>query len=87
METVNWKLEGMSCSACAQTINGFLEKKGMKDVRVSLTAGEAYFQNVPGLPVHELKKGIEGLGYHIAEETSNKGIIYLKSYIANSYRF
>jgi P-type Cu+ transporter len=72
METVNWKVEGMSCSACAQTINGFLEKKGMKDVRVSLTAGEAQFQNVPGLPEQELKKGIENLGYHVADETGNK---------------
>src|ERR1700676_2242672 len=72
METVNWKLEGMSCSACAQTINGFLEKKGMKDVRVSLTAGEAHFWNEPGLPEKELKEGIEGLGYHVAEEISEK---------------
>jgi len=72
METVNWKVEGMSCSACAQTINGFLEKKGMKDVRVSLTAGEAQFLNVPGLPEQDLKKGIEGLGYHVAEEFSEK---------------
>ncbi|HET7003735.1 MAG TPA: cadmium-translocating P-type ATPase, partial [Puia sp.] len=72
METVNWKVEGMSCSACAQTINGFLEKKGMKDVRVSLTAGEAHFQNVPGLSEQELKKGLESLGYHVAEESSDK---------------
>jgi Cu+-exporting ATPase len=72
METVNWKVEGMSCSACAQTINGFLEKKGMKDVRVSLTAGEAHFQNVPGLSEQELKKGIESLGFHVADETSGK---------------
>lgn len=72
METVNWKVEGMSCAACAQTINGFLEKKGMKDVRVSLTAGEARFNNVLGLPELELRKGIEGLGYHVAEETSHK---------------
>ncbi|MDP9042436.1 MAG: cadmium-translocating P-type ATPase [Bacteroidota bacterium] len=72
METVNWKVEGMSCSACAQTINGFLEKKGMKDVRVSLTAGEAQFRNEPGLPEQDLKKGIEGLGYHIAEPAAHK---------------
>ena len=72
METVNWKVEGMSCSACAQTINGFLEKKGMKEVRVSLTAGEAQFLNVPGLPEQDLKKGIEGLGYHVADELSGK---------------
>ena len=72
METVSWKVEGMSCSACAQTINGFLEKKGMKDVRVSLTAGEAQFLNAPGMPEQELKKGIESLGYHVAEETKSK---------------
>jgi len=82
METVSWKVEGMSCSACAQTINGFLEKKGMKDVRVSLTAGEAQFLNEPGIPEQDLKKGIEGLGYHVAEEIaakkhSNKFIRYL----------
>jgi Cu+-exporting ATPase len=72
METINWKVEGMSCSACAQTINGFLEKKGMKDVKVSLTAGEAHFRNEAGIPEQVLKKGIEGLGYHIADETSSK---------------
>ena len=82
METVNWKVEGMSCSACAQTINGFLEKKGMKQVRVSLTAGEAEFLNEAGIPEQELKKGIEGLGYHIADESSdikhpNKFLRYL----------
>ena len=72
METVHWKVDGMSCSACAQTINGFLEKKGMKQVRVSLTAGEAQFLNEPGVPELELKKGIESLGYHVAEESSTK---------------
>jgi len=82
METVNWKVEGMSCSACAQTINGFLEKKGMLDVMVSLTAGEAQFRNDTGVPEQELKKGIENLGYHVAEENpgkkySNKFVRYL----------
>jgi Cu+-exporting ATPase len=72
METVNWKVEGMSCSACAQTINGFLEKKGMKDVVVSLTAGEAHFRNETGIPEQDLKKGIEGLGYYIADKTATK---------------
>ncbi len=72
METLNWKVEGMSCSACAQTVNGFLEKKGMKDVKVSLTAGEAHFRNEAGIPEQVLKKGIEGLGYHVADETTSK---------------
>jgi Cu+-exporting ATPase len=72
MDTVNWKVEGMSCSACAQTINGFLEKKGMRDVKVSLTAGEAQFRNESGVPELELIKGIEHLGYHVAEGSSPK---------------
>jgi Cu+-exporting ATPase len=82
MDTVNWKVEGMSCSACAQTINGFLEKKGMRDVKVSLTAGEAQFRNESGVPEQELIKGIEHLGYSVAEGSSakkhtNKFIRYL----------
>ncbi len=72
METVSWKIEGMSCSACAQTINGFLEKKGMQDVQVSLTAGEAHFRNESDISEKELKKGIENLGYHVADESSEK---------------
>lgn len=82
METVSWKVEGMSCSACAQTINGFLEKKGMLDVHVSLTAGEAQFRNEAGVPEKELIKGIEQLGYQVADESSikkhpNKFVRYL----------
>jgi Cu+-exporting ATPase len=54
----------------------------MKEVRVSLTAGEAQFLNVPGMPEQELKKGIESLGYHVAVESSsekhvNKFVRYL----------
>jgi P-type Cu+ transporter len=72
METVQWKVDGMSCSACAQTINGFLEKKGMKDVKVTLTTGEAQFRNEVGVPEQVLKKGIEGLGYHVVDEKISK---------------
>lgn len=72
METVHWKVEGMSCSACAQTVDGFLQKKGMKDIRVSFTSGEAEFQNAPGLPETELKKGIADLGYHVADGSVEK---------------
>ena len=72
METVHWKVEGMSCSACAQTVNGFLEKKGMQEVRVSLTAGEVNFRNPNGISEQDLKKGIAGLGYHVADENALK---------------
>lgn len=72
METVNWKVEGMSCSACAQTIEGFLKKKGMQEVSVSLTAGEVSFQHADNIPAAELKKGILNLGYFVSDGSVEK---------------
>ena len=34
-ETVNWKVAGMSCTNCALTIQQYLEKKGLDNVRVN----------------------------------------------------
>jgi P-type Cu+ transporter len=82
METINWKVEGMSCSACAQTVEGFLQKKGMREVNVSLTAGEVSFQPADGFPENELKKGLSNLGYFVADGSAkkkpvNRFLIYL----------
>ncbi|MEO6963763.1 MAG: cation-translocating P-type ATPase [Puia sp.] len=82
METINWKVEGMSCSACAQTVEGFLKKKGMREVNVSLTAGEVSFQSADGFPENELKKGLSNLGYFVPDGSSkkkpvNRFVIYL----------
>ncbi len=74
METVNWKVEGMSCSACAQTINGFLEKKGMKDVRVSLTAGEAHFRMFQVYLNRNSKKGSKVLAITLRMQQQTKNI-------------
>jgi copper chaperone CopZ len=35
METVKWKVEGMTCANCALTINKYLDKKGMQNIRVN----------------------------------------------------
>jgi Cu+-exporting ATPase len=82
METVNWKVEGMSCSACAQTVEGFLKKKGMQEVSVSLTAGEVSFQHADNIPAAELKKGISNLGYFVSDgpvqkKPTNRFLLYL----------
>jgi len=67
MEKVNWKVEGMSCSNCALTINKYLEKKGLQDIRVSLT-GDLSFEINGNLTKSEIEKGIEALGYKVAHE-------------------
>ena len=84
METINWKVEGMSCTGCAQTIDGYLHKKGMQGVKVSLVGGDVSFQSAGTVPEATLRKGIEGLGYHVAgpadgesKKSINKFLRYL----------
>ncbi len=65
LEKVNWKVEGMSCTNCALTVNKFLEGKGMQDVKVNFMGGDVSFEMPAQTPKQELAKGIEGLGYHV----------------------
>ncbi|MFM1963773.1 MAG: hypothetical protein RLZZ172_2618, partial [Bacteroidota bacterium] len=67
METIQWKVDGMTCANCALTINKFLDKQGMKNVRVNPLDAEVTFEMVEGSPVVDLIKGIEGLGYQVTE--------------------
>ena len=44
METVQWKVEGMDCSNCALTIHKYLQKEGMKNVKVNFATGDVLFE-------------------------------------------
>ncbi len=68
MEKVQWKVEGMTCSNCALTIHKFLEKQGMKDVRVNAIVGDVSFEMNEVHTKEELAKGIKDLGYRVAGE-------------------
>ena len=68
METINWKVEGMSCSTCALTIGKYLEKKGLGNVKVSLASGDVSFDLTGGVDRGQLEKGISDLGYTVVGE-------------------
>lgn len=70
MEKVNWKVDGMTCANCALTINKFLDKQGMQNIRVNPIDGDVSFELVEGIDKNVLKKGIDELGYHVADERS-----------------
>ncbi|AXY77417.1 cadmium-translocating P-type ATPase [Paraflavitalea soli] len=73
MKTVNWKVEGMTCSNCALTIHKYLEKEGMADVKVSLASGDVSFGiNGGNTSSQQIVKGLESLGYTVHDE---EGII------------
>lgn len=65
MEKVQWKVDGMTCSNCALTVNTYLKKQGAENVSVNLMDGDVSFK-VPDTALHEkLAKGVEGLGYKV----------------------
>ena len=65
MEKVNWKVEGMSCTNCALTIDKYLQGKGMQQVKVNFIGGDVSFETDKQISRQEIAKGIEGLGYHV----------------------
>lgn len=71
MEKVNWKVEGMTCSNCALTISKYLEKQGLKNVKVNPVDGKVSFEaGEQPLQEEKLTNGIQALGYKVAEHTN-----------------
>lgn len=70
METINWKVEGMTCSNCALSVTKFLEKEGMQNVKVNPIDGDVHFDVVEldDIKQQTLTKGIETLGYSVVDE-------------------
>lgn len=71
MEKVEWKVEGMTCTNCALTINKYLQKEGLSDVKVNFIGSEVTFNLTENKSKIVLAKGIEDLGYHVVNEDQN----------------
>jgi P-type Cu+ transporter len=73
METINWKVEGMTCANCALTISNYLKKEGQQNVQVNPVSGEVIFELMedPAKKV-VLQKGIKDLGYRVVQEDDSK---------------
>ena len=72
MEKVAWRVEGMDCNTCALHIHKYLEKKGMKDVKVNYATGHVSFENPVGEKEATLATGIQDLGYEVVEHKREK---------------
>jgi Cu+-exporting ATPase len=73
METIQWKVEGMTCANCALTVRKYLENKGQINIKVNPIDGDVHFDTKGDQPLDQLAKGIENLGYTvIQDETAEK---------------
>ncbi|WP_205508726.1 heavy metal translocating P-type ATPase [Longitalea arenae] len=69
MKKVNWKVDGMTCSNCALTVQQYLTSEGMENVKVNLIGGEVSFE-INGKNEQQIIKGIESLGYNVQNDGS-----------------
>ena len=68
MEKVEWKVEGMDCTNCALTISKYLNKEGLKNVKVNFIGGDVSFELNESKSKEQLTKGITNLGYTVVNE-------------------
>ena len=69
MEKVQWKVDGMDCNTCAINIHKYLEKQGMKNVKVNYATGDVIFESINGFPKEKIRAGIIGLGYSVVDDS------------------
>lgn len=65
MEKMNLKVEGMTCTNCALTVDKYLQSKGMKNVKVNFIGGDVSYEIPENIIAKDIVKGINGLGYHV----------------------
>jgi Cu+-exporting ATPase len=68
MEKINWKIEGLSCTNCALTINKYLCEEGFANVKVNFIGGDVSFDAEENFNEEKVKKGISGLGYKVKHD-------------------
>ncbi len=68
MEKVQWKVDGMDCNTCAINIHKYLEKQGMKNVKVNFATGDVIFDATENYAKEKISTGIKDLGYSIAND-------------------
>ena len=86
MEKVSWKVEGMTCSNCALSVDKVLQKQGMRGISVNPISGEVIFETTStNGNLEKAKKNIELLGYSVKadneEVTANSSKKFLNTHM------
>ena len=81
-QTIHWKVQGMSCTNCALSIEKYLEKKGQQNVKVNFIGGDVSFDKTDDVTDTALQKGIHGLGYKVVgEDNSTKSKLIFANHL------
>ncbi len=85
MEKVEWKVEGMTCTNCALTIDKYLQKEGLNNAKVNFIGGEVSFELNGNKSKEQIAKGIDDLGYHVVSDQLPTGNQKQKTKLFNNH--
>ena len=68
MEKVELKVEGMTCTNCALSINKYLQTQGLQNIKVNFIGGDVSFEKNTAMTNAEIEKGISKLGYTVKHD-------------------
>ena len=76
------EVEGMTCANCAAGIKKHLKNKGLQDVNVNFSTGEASWKNDKNQDKNDVAKTITSLGYKIksSSKEEEKGLSKVEKY-------
>lgn len=70
MEKIQMQVTGMDCTNCALSIQKYLTKQGLEDVKVNFVTGEVSFLPAENTSIPTIKKGIHSLGYEVVDNST-----------------
>lgn len=76
MEEIAIKVNGMSCTNCALTIDKYLKEQGLEDVKVNFIGGDVSFKKQDSIQIEQIEKGITKLGYSVQKDGPQKNVYY-----------
>lgn len=71
-DNIQWKVEGMSCTNCALSVEKLLKSKGVQNVSVSFIGGNVSFDKPETTDLLAIEKEIGQLGYHVVNGTAKE---------------
>ena len=87
MQTIELKVEGMTCSNCALSVSNYLKKEGLSDVKVNPITGEVSFTSEADNGIGKLTSGIKKLGYNVIDESKTDTVKKVSFLSNNKKRF
>lgn len=70
-EQIEWKISGMSCTNCAQSVEKQLKSCELESVQVDFMRGQARFTNPTNKDLSQIEKSVNQLGFKILHEADS----------------